>query len=107
MSRSYNKNAPMYGTNDRPSDRYFKKLWHKKSRAKAKSLLYKGAEVCVVDKHSVSDLYDSSRDGSPIRISRADFKNHLIFEFDLDVKSGYLDEKERKRHVSVNYNNRK
>lgn len=109
MSRSYNKNAPAWGTNKRPSDKYFKQLWHKKARRKGKSLLNKGEEVCVISKNSVSNLYDSSRDCSPHRVNKKDFKVYLEHEFQSDVRNGYIEltDSNKKKRLSEKYNNRK
>lgn len=109
MSRSYNKNPPAWGTNKRPSDKYFKQLWHKKSRKKGKYLLNKDEEICVIDKNSVSNLYDSSRDSSPHRVNKKDFKIYLEHEFQSDVRNGYIKstDSSKKKRLSVKYNNRK
>lgn len=107
MSRSYNKNAPSWGKNKRPTDRFFKNFWHKKMRQQVKRKIEKGDEKAIVHKHAVSDLYDSSRDDSPQRMPKEKLKAYLIAEFNSDIEKGYQCENNRKKETSVNYKNRK
>lgn len=107
MSRSYNKNAPSWGKNKRPTDRFFKNFWHKKMRQHVKRIIEKGDEKAIVNKHEVSDLSYSSRDDSPHRMRKEKLKEYLNVEFNSDIEKGYQCEKNRKKETSVNYKNRK
>lgn len=107
MSRSYNKNAPLWGKNKRSSDKFFKKFWHKKMRQRVKSKIEIGDEICFVHRHETADTSYSSRDDSPHRRNKKDLKNYLICEFNSDIQKGYQYEQNRKKQTSVNYKNRK
>lgn len=106
MSRSYNKFAPAWGNNNRPSDVYFKKLWHKKCRLECKSRIKNESEICIVHKNEVSDKYSSSKDGSPHRVHKSKLKEYLQEEFENDTRKGWF-AGNRKKQTSVKYRNRK
>ena len=110
MSRSYNKYAPLWGSNNQPSDIYFKKLWHKKYRQNFKKRISLNPEECYVDMHEVSDIYDSSKDSAPRRIHRKDFEVYIKEEFMKDYGGGrnnFYHSFSPKRESSVKYKNRK
>lgn len=110
MSRSYNKYAPLWGSNDQPSDFYFKKYWHKKFRLYFKKRIRTNPEECHVDEREVSDIYSSSKDSAPHRIHKKDFEVYIKEEFIKDYggsKNNFYYSFNPKREVSAKYKNRK
>lgn len=104
MSRSYNKNAPIWGLNwNRKSEKEDKKEWHKKIRKVFKTLIKNEEDTPFVDKREVSNKYLMNKDDGPQRINRTLMKN----EIEAELSKGWLLEDTKKKMTSLKYRSRK